>query len=278
MPSEKTKQRLKEIGTNTLLKALYSWIAAFGFDILKFVDAVRGFPAVLSDYVSFKRLLAPDKGRWPINLSMPCLEDKYASSGVTKRHYFHQDLLVARRIHERNPRKHVDVASRVDGFVAHVAAFRELEVFDIRPLEVKVPNITFRQSDLMSSQVEFTEYCDSLSCLHALEHFGLGRYGDRIDIDGHRRGFENLSKILQKNGILYLSVPIGDQRIDFNAHRVFAISTVLDMVKDKFELIGFSYVDDRGDLHENVLLHGEQIASNLGCYYGCGIFELRKLR
>jgi hypothetical protein len=31
-------------------------------------------------------------------------------------------------------------------------------------------------------------YCDSLSCLHALEHFGLGRYGDPIDPRGHEKG------------------------------------------------------------------------------------------
>ena len=37
--------------------------------------------------------------------------------------YFHQDFVVARKIFERNPRLHIDVGSRVDGFVAHVATF-----------------------------------------------------------------------------------------------------------------------------------------------------------
>jgi hypothetical protein len=142
----------------------------------------------------------------------------------------------------------------------------------------KIQNIVFIQADLMNPVNHLNDYCDSLSCLHALEHFGLGRYGDPLDIQGHLRGFENLSKILQQNGILYLSVPIGKQRIEFNAHRVFNIDTVLTMAKSQFELIGFSYVDDLGDLHENINLDDQQREFNCGCYYGCGIFELRKIK
>ena len=37
-------------------------------------------------------------------------------------------------IYAARPEKHVDVGSRVDGFVAHVASFREIEVFDVRPI------------------------------------------------------------------------------------------------------------------------------------------------
>jgi len=39
-------------------------------------------------------------------------------------HYFHQDLLVAGKIFKNNPIKHVDIGSRMDGFIAHVASFR----------------------------------------------------------------------------------------------------------------------------------------------------------
>jgi hypothetical protein len=64
-------------------------------------------------------------------------------------------------------------------------------------------------------------YCDSLSCLHALEHFGLGRYGDPIDPSGFERGLCNMASLLTKGGIFYLSVPIGIDRVEFNANRVF---------------------------------------------------------
>lgn len=278
MPSVETKRKLKAFAAQSGLKALYWWISAFGFDAVRFVDAVRGLPFVLKDYFTIKRENTASSRSWPLRLTMPCLEDKYAASGTASGHYFHQDLLVARRIYVRKPRKHVDIASRIDGFVAHVAAFRPIEVFDIRLSPVQITNIVFRQFDLMNPAAELTDYCDSLSCLHALEHFGLGRYGDRIDIEGHIRGFENISQILQRNGALYLSVPIGKERIDFNAHRVFNIDTVLEMAKERYELIGFSFVDDRGDLHENVTLSAQERESNCDCDYGCGIFEFRKIK
>jgi len=204
------------------------------------------------------------------------LDDRSSPSGAASGHYFHQDLLIARRIFQRKPVRHVDVGSRVDGFVAHVATFRTIEVLDIRPLRACIPNIIFKQCDLMDQELQLSDYCDSISCLHALEHFGLGRYGDIVDIEGHLRGLNNIHRILKSGGTLYLSVPIGPERIEFNAHRVFAIKTVLDMVSGRFQLMGFSYVDDRGDLHENITLDSQSIATNCGCHYGCGIFELKK--
>jgi SAM-dependent methyltransferase len=119
-------------------------------------------------------------------------------------------------------------------------------------------------------------YCVSLSCLHAIEHFGLGRYGDPIDFEGHIKGLDSLHAILKPGGTLYLSCPIGPQRIEFNAHRVFDVKYLLAQMEGKFSLSHFSFVDDRGDLHENVSLSDEFLLDNGGCHYGCGIFELRK--
>ena len=120
--------------------------------------------------------------------------DSYA--GGNKGHYFHQDLLVANFIFEKNPIKHVDVGSRIDGFVAHVASFRSIDVIDLRPLNNTHKNINFIQADMMSENIDFEISCDSLSCLHALEHFGLGRYDDPINPNGHLLGFNNLYKML----------------------------------------------------------------------------------
>src|SRR4029079_3682989 len=105
---------------------------------------------------------------------------------------------------------------------AHVAVFREIEVIDIRPTDSKVSNITFLQDDLMDPKLVLNDYCDSLSSLHALEHFGLGRYGDPIDADGYIKGFVALSSMLKQGGVLYLSVPVGRERIEFNGQRVLS--------------------------------------------------------
>ncbi|OFW14938.1 MAG: hypothetical protein A3H27_13470 [Acidobacteria bacterium RIFCSPLOWO2_02_FULL_59_13] len=194
-------------------------------------------------------------------------------------HYFYQDLVVARRLFEARPRKHVDVGSRIDGFVAHLAVFREVEVFDVRTISHPVPNVVFTQADLMGPLDEsLANYCDSLSCLHALEHFGLGRYGDPITYDGHLRGLGNLLHILQSGGKLYLSVPIGPQRIEFNAHRVFSVAYLITLFAERCTIDRFSYVNDRGQLFEDVALSEDSVQSNCGCVYGCGIFELTKCR
>lgn len=104
----------------------------------------------------------------------------------------------------------------MDGFVAHVASSRECEVFDVRPISAEVLGVLFRQADLMNpDSLPITNgagYCDSLSCLHAIERFGLGRYGDPINPLGYQRGLSNTAKLLQPGGTFYLSTPIGQER------------------------------------------------------------------
>ncbi len=207
----------------------------------------------------------------------PCYRDRYESSGSATGHYFHQDLLVARRIFANHPDTHVDIGSRVDGFVAHVASFRTIKVLDIRDLPNTIPNVQFAQCDIMGTlSAELVESTDSLSCLHALEHFGLGRYGDPIEYDGYLKGFENLYRLLKPGGRFYFSVPMGPQRIEFDAHRVFSVAYLLQLIKPKYDIVDFSYVDDSGDLHESAGLPDADVARNFDCQYGCAIFELRK--
>lgn len=237
---------------------------------------LRQLPAFLKSYRQIKSQAKRSGAAFPFGKLYPCLEDAENESGVASGHYFHQDLLVAGRVFTNNPVKHVDIGSRIDGFVAHVASFREIEVLDIRELSNTIPNIIFRRFDLIDSNFSLRDYCDSLSCLHALEHFGLGRYGDEINYEGHLIGWENIYKTLKKGGKLYFSVPIGPQRIEFNAHRVFSVKYLLDLIGNRYKVDSFSYVDDKGDLCSNVPLEKSRIDKNFSCNYGCGIFELSK--
>lgn len=253
-------------------------LVLLGIDPRVAVRTLRGLPSYRRALREMKRQASAAQTRIPFGAKRPCLGEDEADSGLASGHYFHQDLLVARRIFERGPVTHVDVGSRIDGFVAHVASFRQIEVFDIRPLPKTVPNVTFVRADLMAPVSDaLTGYCDSLSCLHALEHFGLGRYGDPVNYDGHLLGLDNLHRILKPGGTLYLSAPIGPQRIEFNAHRVFSMGYLLEHFADRYRIDRFSFVDDRGDLHENVPLAEAEVQGNFGCTYGCGIFEMTKL-
>jgi hypothetical protein len=85
--------------------------------------------------------------------------------------------------------------------------------------------------------------------------------------------------MLETGGILYFSVPIGRQRIELNAHRVFELLHLLEIFKAKgLELLNYSYVYDSGNLIENVAISQGTVATANDLTYGCGIFELKKPR
>ena len=249
----------------------------FGFDIIVFVNAIRGLGFYFRDFSKIKKSKGTDTS-FPFGKSYPILGDRFSKAGTMFGHYFHQDLYVASRIFIKNPIRHIDIGSRNDGFVAHVAVFRKIEIIDIRDQISKVENIVFRRADLMQLPDEMINTYDSISSLHAIEHFGLGRYGDPIDYYGHLKAIENISNMLQPGGKFYFSVPIGSQRIEFNAHRVFSVQYLLDLFSYNFILDGFSYVDDIGDFKSNVKMNQADIETNFNCNFGCGIFELTKIQ
>jgi SAM-dependent methyltransferase len=257
------------------LQILYSLLVLIGVDPFKTVHFVRGLPFYFRDLRSQSNNAKMD---FPFGRIYPCLSERFEKSGDATGHYFHQDLLVARRIFLNKPIRHLDVGSRVDGFVAHVASFRSIEVIDIRPLSSNIPNVSFLQADITAPLPKnLIGYSDSLSSLHTIEHIGLGRYGDPVMYDGYLVALDNLNRILKRDGRLYFSVPIGPQRIEFNAHRVFAVNYLLECFDDKFHIDRFSFVDDKGDLHDNISLSDTDVRDNFGCIYGCGIFEMTKL-
>lgn len=227
------------------------------------------------DYRIFLDKLKDDK-EWPISDKYPCLDDKNDPAGNSRSVYFQQDLYVSQKIFERKPVIHVDVGSRIDGFVANVASYREIEVVDIRVLDSTIKNVSFKQADMMNGDNVPSDYCDSISSLHAIEHFGLGRYGDPIDPEGHLKGFRNITRMLMKGGYFYFSVPIGKQRIEFNAHRVFGMPYLMNLVQHDYDIISFAYIEDKGEMHTNVPLHEQLIRNSFNCKYGCAIFELKK--
>ena len=241
-------------------------ISEMGISPIKTFNALRGFPSYC---VELMKLLSI-KQSFKVKI-FPCLTDRYDSAGSFPLHYFYQDLWAARKVFENNPEHHIDIGSRIDGFIAHVLSFRQVEVLDIRKIDSPVVGMTFRQADLMKNEAIPSEICDSISCLHALEHFGLGRYGDPLDPEGHVKGLRSLTKLLKPGGTLLLSVPIGEERIEFNAHRIFNPSTILNLLRDKFILISFSYVNDDKILFEDIELSRVPEVN-----YGCGLFHFIK--
>jgi SAM-dependent methyltransferase len=219
---------------NFLVQAHWLFKTQFGIDPLIFFRAIRGVIPYAIDYIRFS---ANYKGMLKLK---PCLHDRYEEGGSAKDEYFWQDLFVAQKIYKKSPLIHVDIGSRIDGFVAHLATFRSVEVFDVRPITTQIPGVEFKQADLMNPVEGLFDYCDSLSSLHALEHFGLGRYGDPIDPKGYESGIRNMARIIKTGGYFYLSVPVGVERVEFNANRVFNPNAIVDIAgKNQLSLLEF---------------------------------------
>lgn len=255
---------------HSFLRKVY-WLIAiqFGFDPRRLFQSIVGLPRFIANLFRFKQAY---QGKLEM---LPCLHDWYEEGGSTRGEYFWQDLYIAQKVCISKPEKHVDIGSRIDGFVAHVASYRAIEVFDIRPITSDIPGVIFRQADLMDPSEVLIEYCDSASCLHALEHFGLGRYGDPINPFGYVAGLQNMAKILRQGGLFYLSVPIGIARVEFNAHRVFDPREIVRLAEDNQLLLeGFAWVQS-GLLTES--MNPQKDFDELSCSrYALGIFTFRK--
>lgn len=207
-----------------------------------------------------------EKYMWPI------LSDKYSYAG-TIGNYFWQDLWAAKLILKSEVREHFDIGSRLDGFIAHLlSANIDVTMIDVREFPGHIENLHTIVDDATTLHQVKDESIQSMSALCFLEHFGLGRYGDPVDPEACFKCFANIQKKLKPSGKLYLSVPIGKERVEFNAHRVFYASTIMECFS-QLTLREFSCVS-QGKIESMIDLHKYDEDKHNGEYrYGLFYFE-----
>ena len=241
----------------------------FGFDPIRFLTASRFILLYLKNYLSFRTMsLTSTKVRF-----LPSLNDFNDSAGAADGHYFWQDLICAQWINEENPEKHFDVGSRVDGFIAHLLASRDVTLLDIRPLPYEIPRLNVLAADIQIKSQRSAELYSSVSSLHSIEHFGLGRYMDPIDPLGHEKGLLNLAAMVTMDGSLYVSFPIGAHAIEFNSPRI--IDPVWpQQILDGFVLERFVLIPWKGAPINNML--PSQVDRNV--FGQAGLYKFRKIK
>ncbi len=240
---------------------------------LESVSKQNAYEEVLKDIEEYKKQvkIENDFQIHQDSLYLIC-ENKYETAGKPGSHYFAQDIWGANKIYLSNPFMHYDIGSSLNGFIAHLLVFREVYYIDIRPMDFKIPGLHFRQGDAMNLDGIEDNSIESLSSFHALEHFGLGRYGDPIDPEGYIKAAISMQRVLMRKGHLYIGVPIGPKdKLVFNAHRIFKIETVLKLF-DQCNLVDIAVVEPDGVFAHSIEMKDYERISE----FSCGLFEFEK--
>jgi hypothetical protein len=243
---------------------VYRWVAAF-IDPIRFFNALKGIFWYTRDYIVFSR----QKADLPISFadSYPVLHDKVDVAPFDS-HYFYQNVWMFRRIIASPATEHFDVGSGLD-FVSLLSTIKKVNFIDIRPIITDLPNFTCIKGSIL--ELPFAEKSlDSLSCLHVVEHIGLGRYGDPVNPFGTIEALKELQRVLSQTGTLFFATPVGKPRVCFNAHRVHDPHQIIGYF-DQLKLAEFAYIDDAGKLHENASPDDARDQN-----YACGLFIFRR--
>ncbi|MDB5118033.1 MAG: hypothetical protein JWQ79_3525 [Mucilaginibacter sp.] len=193
----------------------------------------------------------------------PFLDDRTAVT-YFEPHYTYHPAWAARVVKEIQPKKHIDISSSLT-FCTILSAFVETEFYDYRPALLSLDQLTSAEANLTSLHFGDNSI-ESLSCMHTIEHIGLGRYGDEIDPDGDIKAINELKRVCAPGGNLLIVVPVGEQKIMFNAHRIYSATSFVNYFEG-FSLREFSLIDDAGNFirKSDLSLADEQL-------FGCGCF------
>lgn len=210
--------------------------------------------------------------RFPINESelFPCLEDRHSQHEVDH-HYVYHTAWAARVLANLRPPFHVDISSYLY-FSTIVSAFVPVDYYDYRPAALNLPNLTATKADLTNLSFA-SNSVSSLSCMHVVEHIGLGRYGDPLNPDGDLLAMSELQRCLAVDGHLLFVVPLGTPRVCFNAHRIYSKEMVCDAMH-LCDLAEFVLISDRSG--DTGLIHEPSDSLLREQSYGCGCFLFRK--
>lgn len=238
----------------------------FLFNFLK-----KGFlnSAFISEYIQVKRIFQKNNRFtffWKDR--HPQLYDK-TSLTPFDRHYIYHPAWAARVINKIDPTKHVDISS-ILSFCTIVSAFVPVEFYDYRPADVQLQNLETQKGDLLHLPFKDNSV-ESISCMHTIEHIGLGRYGDPIDPDGDLKAINELKRVTAIGGSILFVVPIGKPKIMFNAHRIYSYDQIISYFSG-VKLEEFSLIPE---LSGGIIYNANKTDADKETY-GCGCFWFKK--
>lgn len=222
-----------------------------------------------NDFNKFTSSKPAGEDRFTLNWKQraPYLNDNTTETPIDY-HYIYHPAWAARIVKKINPVFHVDISSKL-AFSTILSAFIPVKFFDYRPAKLSLNNFDSAKGDLLALPFE-DNYLHSISCMHTVEHIGLGRYGDAIDYNGDLKAIKELIRVTKSDGNIIFVTPVGIPKIIFNAHRVYSFEQIISYFVG-CTLIEFSLVTDKGEFVTNsspTLVANQQ--------YGCGCFWFKK--
>ncbi|MAF26132.1 hypothetical protein CL634_11270, partial [bacterium] len=110
---------------------------------------------------------------------------------------------------------------------------KEVMMIEYQKVTADYPNLSTLTVEEFS---QLNDQYDVAISISSVEHSGLGRYGDELDPEGDLKAMEDLYSNLKDGGACFLAVPMGADRVEWNAHRVYG-SIRFPMLVSKFEII-----------------------------------------
>lgn len=233
------------------------------YKFIRLIQVYRDF-VVYTLHAMAKRSLIPR-----IRDNQLCLDDKTENTGFD-RHYIYFPAWAARILRKNKPSKHIDISSSLT-FCTMISAFIPTDFYDYRPAQLSLSGLKSKHADI--TRLPFKDNTiSSLSCMHVLEHIGLGRYGDPIDPVGDIKGAQEMIRTLAIGGYLLIVLPVGKDKIKFNAHRIYSYKSVMKLFKPLKLVETYLILDD----HKKDPIYNARPQLFNQQKYACGCFLFKK--
>ncbi len=248
-----------------IVSLYYFYQMSANFILLRIFSLIKKSFWFIKSYIKYKGLYKRgNEDNYIFAPLMPSLNDNTSTTPLEPI-YFYQDCWAARKIFSYKPKHHYDIGSSVKT-IGIISQFVPVTMIDIRPIELKLENLFFKKGSILNLPYE-DKSLDSVSSLCVIEHIGLGRYGDQLDVKGTEKAISELKRVVSYGGRLLISVPVdSENKIYFNSHRAFTRDYILAQFPE-FELLDEKYI------YGNVMY--ENYDKSKG--FGTGLFFLSKL-